>query len=160
MLSRPFRGMARGVLVPVVLLLVALEVAGGFGLYLTTRADAVGAVHRAALARGGSRVPPPAPVLKVHNSPRTVTVGQTELFSVRITDLANKLVTYVVAYPDGTVDKVLVKSDVSGFSQYPFRILYHPHDRREAIGIGVYYKGAKRAFTEFAVQLPMRRLRP
>lgn len=156
MLSAPFKGLPRGRLFFLLVLFLLLEAAGGAGLYVNNR------------SASAAPTPPPTPTraapkrteVKVHNFPRTVVVGQSETFSARISDLANKQLTYIVAYPDGSVDKEIVQADVTGFSQQRFVIAYRPHDRREAIGIGVYYHGERRAFTQFAVQLPTRKPRP
>lgn len=156
MLSRPFRGMARGRLFVMLILLLLVEAAGGAGLYVNNR-------HASAATPPAVRAATPtaAPTLAtIRNYPRTVVVGKTETFSVRLPELANQQVTYVVAYPDGAVDRVTVHSDVTGFSQHTFLIQFKPAGRREAIGIGVYVNGQKRAFTQFAVQLPVRQVRP
>jgi hypothetical protein len=157
MLSRPFRGMGRGRLIVILIVLLLVEAVGGAGIYVNNHqaeaAQAPQPMHKPAAVAG------PAMRL-VHNYPRTVVVGKTETFSVRLPELADKRVTYVVAYPDGSVDQVEVQTDASGFSQHTFLIQYKPNDRREAIGIDVYYMAHKRAFTQFAVQLPTRQARP
>lgn len=161
MLSGPFRGMARGRLILLLIVLLLVEAAGAAGLYVNNRHAVASPAPHADQQPPAQATPRPTPGMQlVHNDPRTVVVGQTETFSVRLPDLAGKPVTYVVAYPDGTTDKVTVQSDVSGFSSHQFTIKYKPTGRREAIGIGVYYQGTKRAFTQFAVQIPTRQARP
>jgi hypothetical protein len=149
--------MARGRLFMLLIVLLLVEAAGAAGLYMNHQHAA--ASPAAPADQQPTVVSPPA-VQMVHNSPRTVVVGQSETFSVRLPDLPSTPVTYVVAYPDGSVDRVTVKTDASGLSYHTFTIKYKPTDRREAIGIGVYYNGQKRAFTQFAVQLPTRAVRP
>jgi hypothetical protein len=151
--------MARGRLFLLLLVLLLVEAAGGAGLYVNNK-------HAGAARTGVPTAAPRKPaaatptVQSVHNSPRTVVVGHGETFSVRLPDLANKQVTYVVTYPDGSVDKVQVQSDVSGFSQNTIVIQFKPRGQREAISIAVYFDGHVRAFTRFAVQLPVRQPRP
>lgn len=149
LLSRPFAGLPRQRLIFMLILFLLLEAALGGGLYVNNRPAAIAALPTAPPTYKG-----PA-LLKVQNSPRTVILGHKETFSVQLKGLKHAVLTYTVAYPDGTTDSKKVLTDATGYSKVQFAITFRPqHGNRDSIGISVSAGKTLEAATRFAVQLP------
>jgi hypothetical protein len=143
------------------LALVVVELLLAAGLYKTTQ--------QAASTGSGvqpSVVPPVGTATRHHgqtanlplvqNWPRTVVVGNKELFSVRLPHLPNTSVTYTLVFPNEPPHTQVMKTDASGFSKVIFDITHQPAQYREPVVISVYYHGVQEATTRFAVQLPVK----
>jgi hypothetical protein len=155
MLAKPFRALPRGGLIILLIVLLALECAGGAGLYFSNRtasAAPVIPVHPTPVAKPTVGYSGP-PVLTVQNFPRTVLAGHTETFSVRLKGLPNVLIKYTISYPDGHQEGVDVLTDGTGYSKHSFKIkIKLKPGERQTIGIGVSYGNKLQASTRFAVQ--------
>jgi hypothetical protein len=90
----------------------------------------------------------------IHNSPRTVVVGQTEHFSVLLPGQPHTWLTYILHYPDGHEDHIPVRTDGHGYSSYTFRVSpYQARRFREMGAVGVEdADGRLLAFTHLAIQ--------
>jgi hypothetical protein len=155
MLAKPFRALPRGGLIILLIVLLALECAGGAGLSFrnrTANAGPVVPVHPTPVAKPTIGYSGP-PVLTVQNFPRTVLAGHTETFSVRLKGLPNVLIKYTISYPDGHQEGVDVLTDGTGYSKHSFKIkIKLKPGERQTIGIGVSYGNKLPASTRFAVQ--------
>jgi hypothetical protein len=152
MLSRPFRGLPKRRLVTLLILFLLLEAALGGGLYVNNRPVNASQPIQQLTRQPSYRGPV---VLKVQNTPRTVILGHEETFSVQLKGLKRVILTYTVAYPDGSTDSKKVLTDNTGYSKVKFLINFRPqHGNRDSIGIGVSYANKLQASTRFAVQLP------
>jgi hypothetical protein len=155
MLAKPFRPIPRGGLIILLVLLVALECAGGAGLYFSNRTASAAPlvpVHPTPIPKPTAGYQGP-PVLTVQNFPRTVLAGHTETFSVRLKGLPNVLIKYTISYPDGHHEGVDVLTDGTGYSKHSFKIkIKLKPGERQTIGIGVSYGNKLQASTRFAVQ--------
>ncbi len=153
MLAKPFRAIPRAGLILLLVALVALECAGGAGLYFNNRtATAAPVVQPTPVAKPTVGYQGP-PVLTVQNFPRTVLAGHTETFSVRLKGLPNVLIKYTISYPDGHQEGVDVLTDGTGYSKHSFKIkIKLKPGERQTIGIGVSYGNKLQASTRFAVQ--------
>jgi hypothetical protein len=88
----------------------------------------------------------------VKNYPRTVMIGQYETFSVCLPNLPNRLLTYTIAYPDGTTQEAKVLSDRTGYSKERFLINFQPQGSRDSVSTGVSYQDTVQIATRFAIQ--------
>jgi hypothetical protein len=74
----------------------------------------------------------------IHNSPRTVVVGQAELFSVLLPKQPHTWLTYFLRYPDGHEEHIPVRTDGHGYSSYTFHVSpYQVRRVRETGTVGV-----------------------
>jgi len=148
MLSKPFRGMTRSRLLILLVLLLALEGAGGAGLYRNNHPAAAGSVTAA------SPTPATSAPLYVTAMPSLLIARKLASFASRLPDLANKTVTYQVKYSDGKTQTAQAVCDVSGYSSTSFTLRYAPVLRRETITVRVLSGKQVRISTVFSVLLP------
>lgn len=149
MLSKPFRGMTRSRLLILLVLLLALEAAGGAGLYLNNRPAAAGTVAIVPTATPVGAVP-----LYVTAMPSLLIAGKPAAFASRLPGLANKPVTYQIVYSDGKHQTVHTICDVSGYSSGNFTLRFAPEKRRETIIVRVLDGKKLLISTDFDVLLP------
>lgn len=142
--------MPRMRLVILLLVLLALEAAGGAGLYANNRP-----------AAASPAAPTTAPATAQHlgavtASPALLLAGRRAVFTSQIDGLKSSAVLYRLQYANGSQQVGGTTTDVAGFSSHSFILKYLARRGTEQVTVTVLSHGAPVAATRFDVLLPVR----